>query len=170
MLKYFLIVFLFFLPLLNASTVYIDGKTEVYNLLSNSKIYIDKTKSLNIKNVIKMEDEFKKNDKEFLAYGYSPDFNVWIKFELKNTTDKPIDKILEYANPLTTHLEFHSPADGYMKKEGLYQISEDRKTINPIFKIQLKPKESKTFCIKASSHITTLIVKLNLYDNCHRRS
>lgn len=165
MLKYILIAFLFFLPLVNANTVYIDNKTEFHNLLSHSKIYIDKTKSMNIDAIVKIENEFKNNDKEFLAYGYSPDFNVWIKFELKNTTDKPIDKILEYGNPLTTHIEFHSPVDGYMKKEGLYQISENRKTINPVFKIQLKPQESKIFYIKASTHITTLIVKLNLYDN-----
>ncbi|MCK4974820.1 MAG: hypothetical protein KAR81_06170, partial [Sulfurimonas sp.] len=165
MLKHFLLVLIFFLSISEATTIDLDNTTKFYNLLPHSKIYIDKTKSLTIQNMTKIENEFKENNKNLLAYGYSPDFNVWIKFKLKNTTDKPIDKILEYGNPITTHIEFHSPTDGYMKKEGLYQISENRKTINPIFKIQLKPQESKIFYIKASSYITTLIVKLNLYDN-----
>ena len=165
MLKYILIVFLFFFSTVKANIIEIDDKTKFYNLLLNSKIYIDKTKSLTIQNMAKIENEFKENNKNLLAYGYSPDFNVWIKFTLKNTTDKPLYKILEYGNPLTTHLEYHSPIDGYMQKEGLYQISENRKSINPTFKIKLNPQESKIFYIKASSHITTLIVKLNLYDN-----
>lgn len=165
MLKYFLIAFLFFLSIVEANIIELDDKTKFYDLLPNSKIYIDKSKSLTIENIVKMENEFKVNDKKLLGYGYSPDFDVWIKFTLKNTADKPVDKILKYGNALTTHIEFFSPSDAYMKKEGLYQIAKDRKTIYPIFKINLQAQESKTFYIKASSHITTLIVKLSLYDN-----
>jgi two-component sensor histidine kinase len=112
-----------------------------------------------------VENEFNKNDKKLLAYGYSPDFNLWIKFTLKNTTDKPINKILEYNNPLTTHIEFFNTSDKIIEKEGLYQTVENRATVNPTFNINLQAQESKTFYIKATSHITTLIVSLNLYDN-----
>jgi len=161
MLKYLLIIFI---SSINLYALEIDDKTEHYNLLKYSKIYIDKSKSLAIRDILINENSFKENHKKFLAYGYSPDFNVWIKFTLKNTTNKLLNKILEYDNPLTTHVEFYSPSDAYIKKEGLYQISKDRKTINPIFKIELKAQESKTYYIKASSYITTLIVKLNLYN------
>ena len=165
MLKYFFLYFVFVLSSLNANSLNIDNKTEFNNLLSHSQVYIDKSRSMKIQDIIGLTNEFKDNDKKFLAYGYSPDFDVWIRFELKNATNKHVEKILEYGNPLTTHIEFYSPADSYMKKEGLFQISQNRKTINPVFKIDLQPEESKTFYIKASSHITTLIVKLNLYNN-----
>ena len=164
MLKYLLVIFIFILSIVKADTLKIDN-TEFYNLLPYSKIYVDKSKSLTIENITQVKDKFEINSKKFLGYGYSPDFNVWVEFTLKNSTDKPLTKILEYDNPLTTHIEFYSLKDSHVEKEGLYYVSKDRKTINPIFKINLEAQESKTFYIKASSHITTLIVKLNLYEN-----
>lgn len=164
MLKYFLIIFLFFLYIAKATVIEVDDKTKFYNLLPDSKIYIDKSKSLALQDILKIKNEFKENDKKLLAYGYSPDFNVWVQFTLKNTTNKPLNKIVEYDHPLTTHIEFFNPSDTYTKKEGLYQMDRNRRTINPIFKINLNAQESKTFYIQASSHITTLIVKLTLHN------
>lgn len=165
MFKRFLLLFILFVSVQNINALEIDAKTNHYELLPHAKIYIDKTKSLGIDDIVSKKDEFKKNNKNQLSYGYSPDFNVWIKIELKNSTDKILHKILEYNNPITTHIEFFSPADKIDKKEGLYQTDKNRKTVNPVFKITLLPKETKTIYIKAASHITTLIVSLNLYNN-----
>lgn len=165
MFKHFLLIFLLYIFAQNLNALEIDNKTKFYNLLPHAKIFIDKTSSLTINDILQNKYNFKKNDKNQLTYGYSPNFNVWIKFNLKNNTDHTINKILEYSNPLSTHIEFFNPSDNYSKKEGLYQISHDRKTINPIFKVSLQPQESKTFYIKATSHITTLIVSLDLYNN-----
>ena len=164
MLKKFLLIslFLFFATAINALEI---DNTKYYDLLPHTKIYIDKTKSLTLENILQKTDDFMENDKKLLGYGYAPDFNVWISFTLKNTTNKTLHKIIEYNNPLTTHLEFFSPSDNFIQKEGLYQIPKERKTLNPIFKISLQPQETKAFYIKASSHITTLIVKLNLYNS-----
>ena len=49
-------------------------------------------------------------------------------------------------------------------KDGLIHISPNRDSLNPIFVITLEPHSSKTFYIKAYSHITTLIVSVNLWD------
>ena len=165
MFKLFLLIFLFYISAQNLSALEINKTTKFYNLLPHAKIYIDKSKSLTIKNILLIKSKFKKNDKKFLTYGYAPDFNVWLTFTLKNSTNKPLDKILEYKNPLTTHIEFFCPIDNLIQKEGLYQIAKDRKTLNPIFEINLQPQESKIFYIKATSHITTLKIALNLYDN-----
>lgn len=165
MFKHFLIIFLLSIFTLNINALDINNTSKFNNILPHSMIYIDTNKSLTIKDIIQKKYEFKKNYKNQLTYGYSPSFNVWIKFNLKNTTKHIVNKILEYNNPLSTHIEFFSPSDNYSQKEGLYQIAPDRKTINPIFKISLQPQETKTFYVKATSHITTLIVSLNLYNN-----
>ncbi len=164
MLKSLILTFYLFLSFANASLLEIDDKGFFYDLLPHSKIYIDKTKSLELQDIYKIDNKFKKNDKKLIGYGYSPDFNVWVKFTLKNTTKKPLNRIIEYDNPLTTHIEFFNLTDNYVEKEGLFQVSKDRKTINPVFNIKLQANESKTFYIKVTSQITTLIVKLNLWE------
>ena len=134
-------------------------------MLEHSKIYIDKSKSFQIEDILKKNIEFKDNKKKLLSYGYSPDFSVWVKFSLTNDTDKPMYKILEYDNALTTDIQFYNPNNGYkIKKEGLFNINKQRKTINPIFEITINPHETETYYVRASSNITTLIVKLNIWD------
>lgn len=162
MLKFIYIVL--FLCTTGLQAINIDSHTHFNDILSQSKIYIDNTRSLTLQNIIKKEKDFQENNQSLLAYGYAPKFNVWVQFTLKNTTDKPIKKILEYDNPLTTHIEFYNPSDHQMIREGLYQVSQDRKTVNPVFTITLQPNESKMFYMKVSSHITTLIMELKSWN------
>lgn len=132
------------------------------NLLPNAEIYIDKNNSLNIDTV--QTQDFFKNYQKNLGFGYSPNFTVWIRFTLENKSAKKIDKIIEYANPLTTNVTFFDPQSNRIHKDGLIYISSNRESLNPIFAITLEPHSSKTFYIKAYSHIITLIVSVNLWD------
>ena len=161
---YLRILFFIFIfnSLSNASTINIDEKTVFYELLSSSEIYIDKTKKLDIEDVKKKK--FEKNNKKLLGYGYSPNFDVWVRFTLKNNTQKLLHKIVEYDNSLTTDIRFYDPdIKGYIQ-EGLFHIKDNRKSINPVFKIELKPHETKTYYLKVSSYITTMIIELKLWD------
>ena len=160
-----IILLLFFTISMYAKPLDIDGKTDFYNLLLNSEIFIDNSKSLSLKDIQKKHNEFKINNKKQLSFGYSPDFNVWIKFTLKNNSNKTIEKIIEYDNVLTTNIKFYySNTNDSYTQDGLLNLNKKRKTINPIFKIELEPNEVKTYYIQTSSYITTLIVKLNLWD------
>jgi len=162
-LKIFLL--LFFAVSTYASPLIIDGKTDYYNLLPYSEIYIDKSKSLLLEDIEKKDSEFNRNNKKQLSFGYSPDFNVWVRFTLKNNSNKTIEKILEYKNVLTTDIKFYDLSAGYsFIQDGLLNLNAKRKTVNPMFEIRLEPNESKTYFIQTSSYITTLIVKLNLWD------
>lgn len=163
------IIKLILLMLLNslvyASYLVIDESTKHYDLMPHSDIYIDYNKSLTLEDIQKMDDSFIENEESTIGFGYSPDFHVWIKFTIQNSSDTPIEKVLEYDNTLTSNVSFFDPDLDYeIQQDGLFHIRDDRKTINPIFKIRLNPKETKTYYIKASSYITTLIVKLNIWD------
>ena len=137
--KIFKILFFLFLATSTyAKPLTIDEQTEFYDLLPHSKIYIDKSKSLSLQNIQNKLDSFKVNNKKLLSYGYSPNFNVWIKFTLKNKTDKTIERILEYGNSITTEIEFYDINEQvYNDKDGLFSIDKTRKTINPTFKIKI---------------------------------
>ena len=163
----FLKLFFFFLFTITiyAKPLVIDGKTNFYDLLPSAQIYIDKTRSLRLEDIKKKDAEFKNNDKKLLGYGYSPDFDVWVKFTLKNSTNKPLDKILEYDNTLTSSIDFYSPDNNNVPiTKGLHFITSKRKTINPFFIINLKPQEEKVYYFKTSSYITPLIIKLNILN------
>ncbi len=163
MLKFKIIIFLLFSVISFAKVVDIDEKTSYSELLSSSKIYIDETRSLSINEVFKKK--FKENEQQLLGYGYSPNFDVWIEFSIRNNSDETVEKIIEYENPLATNIFFYSPDDNYKgEHDGLFFVSDDRKTINPTFRIKLNSNETKIYYIKASSYITTLILKLNLWS------
>lgn len=147
-------------------TLTIDEKSTYQDLLSYASIYIDKSRALTIEDIKNKKITFEANKQSILSFGYSPNFDVWVRLTLKNSSDKTINRIIEYGNVLTTHIEFYSPDTNYKTlKDGLFTIDRNRKTIKPIFKIQLKPQEEKTYYIKASSYILALIIKLNLWEN-----
>lgn len=134
----------------------INEQVPFNELLSHSQVYIDKTKSATIENI--QDKNFKPNNEKILGFGYSPDFNVWIRFTLTNTSQQTIHKIIEYGNPLTSHIAFYEANTGkLLMKDGLLATAKDRKSIHPIFKITLQPNESKTFYIKAYNYFSLLI-------------
>ena len=155
--------FVFILLFLSSSllSLKIDKKTLYNELLSHSQIYIDYNQTEDIKTI--ENKPFKANDKRILGFGYSPNFDVWIKFKLTSSTNHTIYKIIEYSNPLTSYVEFYEDKK-LKKRDGLLNIPTDRISLNPILKIELKPHQTKEFYIKAHSKITTLIIKLNLWD------
>ncbi|MBU1668384.1 hypothetical protein KKC13_08175 [bacterium] len=140
----------------------IEEKRAFYNILTDSEIYIDKSNSLSIQEI--QQQHFSKNTQKSLGFGYSPDFTVWVKFTLENRSSTKIDKIIEYANPLTTNVTFFDPKSNRTIEDGLTNIQPNRESLNPIFFITVEPHSSKTFYIRAYSHITTLIVKVHLWD------
>lgn len=158
-----LLLFCLFFTYSYASSILIDDSKKTIDVLSKSQIYIDHTRKLSIDEISSGDIKFEKNDRSLLGFGYSPNFDVWVRFTLKNTTDKKIEKILEYDNCMTTDIRFFE--DNRLKKiDGLLNINKKRKSLTPIFKISFEPKEEKVFFIKTSSYITTLIVKLNLWE------
>jgi two-component system, sensor histidine kinase LadS len=152
---------LFFVFFVYSNAFEISSNVPKYSILDKSDIYIDYSEQLNFEQI--KNREFTKNSEQSLSYGYSPKFNVWIKITLSNLENNSLHKILEYANPLTTNIELYDSSEGLIKKEGLFNISENRKSLNPIFRIQIKPYETKTYYFKINSSITTLIINLNLW-------
>lgn len=161
-----IIVIIFFsISFLYSNTIKIDATTHnAIDILPSAKIYLDKTKSKTIDDIKNIDDLFEPNYKKLLGFGYSPDFDVWVRFEIYNQSDKKLKQIIEYHNPLTTHISLFEQNLLLIQNEGLLNKQPTRSTLNPIFEIELEPHETKTYYIKASSYITTLIVKLNLWD------
>lgn len=159
-----IILLLFISTNLFSDLIEIDKKNQI-ELLQTSEIFIDEKRDYTIDKIVVSDDLFQKNDKNILSFGYSPDFDVWIKFTLKNSSNNSIKKILEYNNPLTTNIEFYDSKKDYkVQKHGLLSQNDNKFVLNPIFLIELEANEEKTYFLKASSEITTLIINLKLWD------
>ncbi len=161
--KLFLLLFL--ITFSYSDTILLDKNTEFQEILSKSEIFIDHSRKVTIDDVIGGKVEFEKNDKDNLSFGYSPDLDVWIKFKLKNNTNGILEKIIEYENSITTHVNFYDVENREFIREGSFVSSKKRSTLAPIFKVKLYPFEEKVYYLKASSSITTLIIKINLWNS-----
>lgn len=159
-----IILLLFISTNLFSNSIDIDKKNQI-ELLQTSEIFIDEKRNYTIDKIVVSDDLFQKNDKNILSFGYSPNFDVWIKFTLKNSSNNSIKKILEYNNPLTTNIEFYDSKKDYKaQKHGLLSQNDNKFVLNPTFLIELEANEEKTYFLKASSEITTLIINLKLWD------
>lgn len=139
----------------------IDTKSSNVDLLSSSSLFIENGKKLTYNDIT--HKKFHNISEDILEFGFLPHKRVWIKFTLRNNSNKSIDKILEYNNPETEIVSFYDTNKTYL--DGMWHIPSMRKSLNPIFNISLKPFEKKTYYLSASSNITTLVVQLILWNH-----
>ncbi|RBQ28330.1 7TM diverse intracellular signaling domain-containing protein [Aliarcobacter vitoriensis] len=160
--KKILFVFMIFLSYLFSNSIDIN-KSSNKDILAYSEIFIDYTKELTINEILNNQVNFSEIKTSIKRFGYSPDFKVWIKFTLQNTKDENISKILEFDDSLVTDIILYEN-NTFIDKEGLLNTNIERKTINPIFYINLNKYETKTYYIEASSKKTSLTLELGLYS------
>lgn len=155
-------IFIIFISSLFANTINIDSSSSK-EILSFSQIFIDDSKALTIKDILNNQVNFEDTNNVIKRFGYSPSFNVWVKFTLHNTQDEPISKILEFDNPLVTDILLYENNE-LIGKEGLLNKKVERKTVNPTFLITLDKNETKTYYMEVFSKKTSLTLKLNLHS------
>jgi len=138
----------------------IDEHTSGVDILSQSYIYVDKKHTTKTRDIL--DNEFKRSYKNTIGLGFVDMYSLWVKFQLTNTQNKTITKIIEYDNHETEDIYFYSGLSTSL--DGMFHMHKSRYSINPIFKVTLKPYEKKTFYIKAHSRISTLITKLVIWN------
>ncbi len=142
--------------------VEVDSKVSFQEILSSSSYYIDYNRTADINNIEKKSFKPIKTNK--LGFGYSPNFIVWIKFTLTNKSDNELVKIIEYASPLTSFIDFYDAKSKKLLKSSGMLNKNSKESLNPVLKVKLKQHESRAFYIKISSNVTTLIAKLYAWD------
>ena len=131
--KFYLFIFILFTSSLIANTIDIN-KSFSKEILSSSQILIDNSKTLTIKEILNNQTDFSDINSSVKRFGYSPNFNVWIKFTLHNSQNEPISKILEFDNSLVTNIALYEN-ELLINKEGLLDKKIDRK------QLEIKAKE-----------------------------
>lgn len=153
-------LFLFFLSVSILWGIDINENTSGMDILSQSYIYVDKKHTTKTRDIL--DNEFKRSYKDIVGLGFVDMYSLWVKFRLKNTTDKTLTKIIEYDNQETEDIYFYNGLSTTL--DGMIHMHKSRYSINPIFKVTLKPYEERTYYIKAHSRISTLITKIVIWN------
>ena len=157
MVRHILLFIFFSIPM---HAIEINADTSKMEILSQSTVHIDHTGKLGFDEI--RQKQFSANENSLIGLGYQPSTALWIKFTLKNNSDRTITKVLEYKNTTTETIKLF---DGEQRKaDGIIHIPSYRNSAFPSFELTLAPFEERTYYIRASSKITALIAELILYD------
>ena len=143
-LKIFILLVTLFFSSLSANIIDIATVNEPTNILKQVNVYIDKENKHDFKYILENSTElFKTNQKEMLHLGYSSSA-VWLKFSIKNSTNKTIEKVLEISNQMIDNVFLYTKESAYKynKQENgiLHRKTFDENILHMYFDISLKPK------------------------------
>ncbi|WP_122893125.1 7TM diverse intracellular signaling domain-containing protein [Arcobacter peruensis] len=127
--------------------------------ISNSFIFIDK-ENLNIE-AIKTKT-FEPLNNIHKNFGFNKNLTVWLKIQIKNNTNKKIQKILDLENPLLEEIVLYSNKD--IRRSGMLYIDEKRKTINPSFTLNISANSTQSYYVKIKNNTTALQFSIKLED------
>ncbi|MCW8837438.1 MAG: ATP-binding protein [Thiovulaceae bacterium] len=145
----------------NIYAIEVDEHSSNIDILSHSSIFIDKTNSLSKKDIL--NKKFIQNNKKIIGLGFKPNTALWIKFKLKNISNKKLSKTIELSNAITEKVILFDGKNIYT--DGMWNMPISRTTLHPIFNISIEPNEEKIFYVKISSKISSLIAQLKLWNN-----
>ena len=165
----YLFLFLSLLQLdLFASDIRIKNEITSLSLLENASVYVDKNSSESITDVMS-HDTFTPVGRESISYGYLPNATVWIRFTLQNDTNSTIKTNLVYENENTDIANLYMLQDGQIvvTKNGVYNREKFEQRLYFTYKIELLPKEKKTYYLELKSQTHSINFSLFLEDEKH---
>ena len=159
--SYLFLLFLFVIHL-NANSVIDVSNEKRVSLLEQSEVYIT-DKKLTIKDIQKSQ-QFKHYKKHQLNTGLS-NKTIWIKFSLKNSSSKSIDKFLIPRSAFLEHIVLYdeSSLSTPIVKGVSHMIKEDY-TLFPFFKISLQPYEKKSYYLETKSYWSPIDFSLEVSE------
>ena len=134
-----------------------------FSILEHSKVYFSDTNA-NIHEVINNKDKFVPYNKSDINLGSSFK-TIWISFELKNQSQKPIDKILVISSPLLNHIVLHNEANIHNNTlKGIFNLKENRSTLYPYFDMHIEAGVSNRYLLEIRSATNPIHFGVELYD------
>jgi len=162
-----LLISIFFITILRAQTIDISVIDKPTNILMSTEIFIDKENKQEFDYIQKNSANlFIKNRDKQIRLGYSEDA-VWLKFRVKNNTDKSIKRVLEISNNMLDEVVLYTKSkDKYTKEvDGTkYYTFFNENILRFYFEISINKGEIKEYYLKASSLTSALYFELNLMN------
>jgi len=165
-LSFVALFFLFLYTNLSANTIVIDANTKDLSILENSYLFMDKDSKKNISDVIKQDENFTPVLNKFINYGYMFKDTLWIKFSVKNSSDKNILKYLVFDSPNIDiiNLYFYKDKKKYIYEDGIFNRKSFESELSFSFPLALQAHENITYYLELKPITHSLHFSLKIKD------
>lgn len=154
---FFLITFLLATSLFSDE---IDSTKKEQSILESSQIFID-TNSLSFEEV-KSKAHFEQHKINHFNIGFTHEKVVWIRFTLKNSSKKDIERVLEVKNALLEKVTLYH--EDTREVRGMLHIQDMQTNIQPAFDIKIAKNTPQTYYLEIKNNTTALRFGLFLKD------
>lgn len=138
-----------------APALLLDGSEAGYSLQPHTRYLRDPTGTLDVEQVLKLNDEFRSTDqRRDLNFSYTND-HLWLRIQIKSLANRTTEWLIEmpYASLDYTSL-FSVGPDGIVVQQAGDTLPYSQRSIghrNPVFALQLEPGEQRTLFLMARS-------------------
>jgi two-component sensor histidine kinase len=159
--------FIFLILLFSHLSVFAESidstqKNEIL-LLNHSDVYLD-SQDLNLTH-IRNKNLFKPYKKTYINTGMLST-QIWIRFTLKNDSQKTIHKVLILTSPLLEYITLYREKDmDTPQYKGVCHMKEKHHTLFPYYTLTLTPQSHETYYVKVHSLLTPVDFTLKLHDH-----
>ena len=140
---------------------------QTIELLPNSKIYHDIGNKETINSIIRKDNAFTTTNKKVIDYCNLVPEGVWIKFELQNTTNKSIQKILKIDNLSTERIDLYKVSDKKVllkKTTGIHHLEKFHGLVILNIPIDINANTIETYYLNVKNEKLSLWFKPELYE------
>ena len=155
-----LFLLIFVLPASALDAVDISANAKEISILEHSDVYFNKT--LKTLKEIEKKKLFNTYHKKIINNGQSKNI-VWVKFKLKNSSNRPIEKHIIMHSPALESIALYDSIDGKAIMNG-FSSNKKHSTVFYNYKIKLKPKESKLFYLRIFTRYKSFFFSLTAED------
>ncbi|MDD2651483.1 MAG: 7TM diverse intracellular signaling domain-containing protein [Sulfurimonas sp.] len=157
------LIFLFFLLTLSTDAKTIDiyqSDTDI-SLLEHSELYIDKGAKQSCDSLCPSPELFAPFAHSYINNGYTTDEAVWVRFTLKNNSQKPMERVLHIDNSIADSVILYAP-DSLPLYSGILFRPEFDGILDFYFPLTLPPNIEQTYYLRVLSNSCSTNFHLNL--------
>ena len=150
-------IVLFLLLLLKLSSAYVLEVSGVDSLLEHSRLYVGENE-LTLESLNK---KLKPYCKEHINIGVKHQ-SIWIRFDLKNSTNRNMKRLLVLSSPLLEEITLFSSNLKPLAEEGMLRHSKKHSTIPYVFELNFQAKSQSCYYLRVTSKHTPIDFSLSL--------
>ncbi len=131
------------------------------SILEHSEVYVEQNAKIQHPVTPKTEGVYKPYDSDFISRGYTTDEAVWVRFVLRNTSDKPLERMLHIDNSMLDSITLYEEG-GQLVHAGVLNYGKFDGIIDFHLPLLLQPKETKTYYLRILSNSCATYFHLNV--------
>lgn len=158
--------FIFFYTNLFSSSIVIQEDTQSINVLKNASIFLDKNSTKSISDLLQKKVIFTPISERFINRGYMFKDTLWLKFQVKNASEKELIKYLVFDSPNIDilNLYFLKNSEVHIIKNGIFNRKEFKRELGFRFPISLNSNEVQIYYLEIKPKTHSLHFNLEIKE------